>query len=580
MPLKKLFIILAVLVLSLPQLSTADGMIMPSPDYWVQETAQKAVIFYEGGVETMVVSITFQGDAEKFGWVIPTPTKPTITKGSDELFTSLEELTAVYYGYDNNGIYEMPASGAGDKAVSVIDTQQIEYYEVTTLSATDKDALTKWLNDNGYDYPESASYILNSYIENGWYFVAMKINTESLEWGSVGKQLKTGHAVPVAVSFETENLVYPMKISSVTSNPKTNLGVEYTTGIVNEGISLENEDVLTVTADNAINSDGGTLEAWIKPNWSENETKTANIATVRGGDNDSLLFRFDLNSNITDDGYHYTISTYNDADYTTNTWISDSFVLDVNSWQQVALTWQNGRLPSFYLNGALIPLAPESTALFDVNNFSKDNLYIGSGEYDSRSIDSVVDEFVIYNVAHSVDMINDNYDKMNAGEAITMSNGTLLLAHFDSSLIDEVSGNYLIYTGNDYAVYDQYYNNTALVTIYVIDGNKKELPNFTTDYAGWIKKSEIESLALSDQGEPWVTPTEDKYFLTRLSRTMTYDEMTDDLFIRDADNNTPVNAPGTENQGSKMLFYIVTAIGLVLTLLILFLLNNQSKFKN
>ncbi|MFA6271864.1 MAG: DUF2330 domain-containing protein [Patescibacteria group bacterium] len=580
--LKKIFNVLVVLSLFLPQLSTADGMVMPQPDYWVQETAQKAVIFYDGGVETMVVSITFQGDADNFGWVIPTPSKPTITKGSDELFTSLDQLTQIYYGYDDNMMSGgMPLSGTdAEKQVTIIDTQQIEYYEVTTISATDKDALTTWLNDNGYSYPESASYILNSYIDNGWYFVAMKIDTKSLQSDSVIQQLKTGHAVPVAISFETENLVYPMKISSVTSSPENNVGVEYTAGVVNEGVLLENEDKLTMTADNAISSNGGTLEAWIKPNWSAEETKTVNIATVRGGDSNSLLFRFDLNSNITADGYHYTLSTYNDADYTTDTWISGNFALDVNSWQQVALTWQKDKLPSFYLNGSSVPLTAESTKQFGISNFSGDNLYIGSGEYDNRSIDSIVDEFAIYNVANSVDLINDNYNKMNAGEALAVENSTMFLAHFDSSLADEVSGDYLVYAGSDYLAYDQYYSNTASIILYVIDSSKKELPNFNTDYAGWIKKSEIEALALNDQGNYWINPSADKYFLTKLSSTMAYDAMTEDLFFRNADNNDPVNAPGTEDSGRKVVFYIVTAIGLVLTFLILFLLNNQSKFKN
>ncbi|MBU0612858.1 DUF2330 domain-containing protein, partial [Patescibacteria group bacterium] len=192
MQLRKTLYILTLFALILPQLAMADGMLMPLPNYWVQETAQKAVIFYDGGVETMVVSITFQGDAENFGWVIPAPSKPTITKGSDELFTSLEELTRNYFVFsdDSNRYDILSQGGLEEKTVTVIETKQIEYYEVTTLSATDKDALTEWLNDNGYSYPSSASYILNSYIENGWFFVAMKINTESLEWNNVSQQLK------------------------------------------------------------------------------------------------------------------------------------------------------------------------------------------------------------------------------------------------------------------------------------------------------------------------------------------------------------------------------------------------------
>jgi hypothetical protein len=581
MSIKKFFKVIALLALIMPQVTMADGMLIMPPDYWVQETAQKAVIFYDGGVETMVVSITFQGDAENFGWVIPTPSLPTVAKGSGDLFTSLDEMTRVYYGYDDNMVYDYaPVSGTGEKQVTVIDTQQIEYYEVTTLSATDKNALTEWLNNNGYSYPESAGYILNSYIENGWYFVAMKIDAKSLQSDSVTQRLKTGHSVPVAVSFETKNLVYPLKISSVTSDPENSTGMNYADGVVNEGISLDNEDKLAITADGVINNNSGTISAWVKPNWSETESKTANFATIRGGDNNSLIFRFDLNSDITAEGYHYTLSTYNDTDYTTDLWISESFALDLDSWQQIALTWQEGQVPSFYLNGVLIPLTTGSNGIFDLNSFDKDSLYIGSGVYDSRSIDSIVDEFVIYDKANSADMIKDNYDKMIAGEALTKNNGALFIAHFDSSLIDEVSGRYLVYSGNDYATYEKYYSDTASIILYVFDDGKKELPGFTTEYAGWMKKTEIEALALNDQGDYWINPSSDKYFLTKLSATMAYDDMTEDLFLTDADNNDPVNAPGTEDSERKVVFYIVMAVGLVLTLLVLLLLNNQSKFKN
>jgi len=566
--------------LLLPQITMADGMIMPPPDYWVQETAQKAVIFYDGGVETMVVSITFQGDAEKFGWVIPTPAKPTIAKGSDELFTSLEELTRINYRLEDNMVYDvMPLSGTEQNSVTVIETKQIEYYEVTTLSATDKDALTTWLNDNGYSYPEAASFILNSYIENGWFFVAMKINTESLAWDSVSQQLKTGHAVPVAISFETENLVYPMKISSVTGSLENSIGNKYPSGKVDKGIRIGNNDKLTIPAENAIKSEAGTIETWFKPNWTAGEYKIANIATVRSNDDGALPFRLDLNPANSADNYSYTLTTHNDVTNETNLWTSADFELDLNNWQQVALSWEKGATPSFYLNGTYVPLTAVSQDLIDSSPYVNDTLYIGSGAYDSRSINATVDEYVIYDAVRSADAIKDDYNKVNLGEALVLNNDMVFLAHFNSSLLEEVSGNELVYVSSNISQIRPYYSNTASIVLYVFDKNKKELSNFTTEYAGWIKKSEIEQLAVNDQGNPWIKPAEGKYFLTKMSRSMAYSEMTEDLFLRDAENNTPVNAPGTEDDGNKLIFYIVISFGVILTFAILFLLNHQSKDK-
>ena len=61
--------------------------------------------------------------------------------------------------------------------------------------------------NNNYNFPDSASYILDSYIDNGWYFVAMKINPQSLEWKDVPQQLREGHATPVVLKFKTDKIM-------------------------------------------------------------------------------------------------------------------------------------------------------------------------------------------------------------------------------------------------------------------------------------------------------------------------------------------------------------------------------------
>lgn len=79
-----------------PDIIRADGVIFSSPDYLIQESGQRAVIFYENGKETLILSITFKRNAKDFGWVIPVPQKPEATKSSDEIFTSLERIVQKY----------------------------------------------------------------------------------------------------------------------------------------------------------------------------------------------------------------------------------------------------------------------------------------------------------------------------------------------------------------------------------------------------------------------------------------------------------------------------------------------------
>jgi hypothetical protein len=60
--------------------------------------------------------------------------------------------------------------------VEVIERKTVGIYDVAVLSAEDPEALTNWLNQNGYFFPTEGKAILDYYINKEWYFVAMKIN--------------------------------------------------------------------------------------------------------------------------------------------------------------------------------------------------------------------------------------------------------------------------------------------------------------------------------------------------------------------------------------------------------------------
>lgn len=344
---KKIIVILGLILFLAPKFALADGMIMPRPDYYIYESDQRAVILYEDStqIETMVLSIKFQGNADDFAWIIPLPGEPSITKGSDELFTALSELTASqYYDYRYSDVgLGLGATEKAGQPVTVIQTQKVDYYDITTLTSTDSQALVKWLNLNGYQYPSSGQYVFNSYIQNNWYFVAIKIDTSALT-SSAGSDLKEGHATPIKFTFQAKNLVYPLKISSVVGDTAYR--------------RITNTNANTNT-----------------PVYIEEETEES--------------------------------------------------------------------LPS--------------------------------------------SESVIY----------------------------------------------------------PYYPSSVDVELYILADHKKTLPSFTTAYANWVKKDTIEKWAVDDQGDPLLSPQENKYFLTKLTRYMTYEQMSEDLFPRDAADNKKVTGSST-----------------------------------
>lgn len=199
-----------------PAVASADGAIFPPQNYWMQETDQKAVIFHDKNTETMILSVTFRGNAEDFSWIVPTPARPEVTKSTDELFTALANLTEPQYDY---GVMPMYGGIAEDAAparsgVTVVETKKVEYYDIAVLEADDRDALFNWLKENKYQFPEEAKYLFDDYLDNKWYFTAIKIDTKSLS-GGVEAQLREGHAVPLKFTFTSQNIVFPLKISGV-----------------------------------------------------------------------------------------------------------------------------------------------------------------------------------------------------------------------------------------------------------------------------------------------------------------------------------------------------------------------------
>lgn len=213
---KAIFILSFFGLLIAPLITEADGGMFPPPDFYIRQSEQKAVIFYDKGVETLVLSVTFQGNAKNFGWVVPAPSRPEIGEAPDELFTSLEEMTGAAIGYPKWREIAPMDMEVGE-GVEVLETKEIGIFEAKLLTADDSEALAKWLAENNYQFPEEGSYILENYVKNKWYFVAVKVRPE-LVWFDATEKLRSGHATPLKLTFETKKIIYPMKISSLNKN--------------------------------------------------------------------------------------------------------------------------------------------------------------------------------------------------------------------------------------------------------------------------------------------------------------------------------------------------------------------------
>jgi len=207
----------------------ADGGFFPDSMYRdLYESAQKAVILYGNSTgnctgnctgnytEHLILSVSFEGDAEDFAWVIPVPNKPEIAVTDPELFRELSDFTAAEIPEGGGGFgcfFEGAAPPPGD-GVDVIEEQVVGPYATAILSATNATALADWLNANGYIFPEDGEEIVSEYIEKEWYFVATKINAVEED---TGYALAEGAIEPIVLSFASNETVYPLRITSLSA---------------------------------------------------------------------------------------------------------------------------------------------------------------------------------------------------------------------------------------------------------------------------------------------------------------------------------------------------------------------------
>lgn len=205
-------------VLLTPASASADGgFFVPDVSKDINEPAQKAIILHEDNVEVLILQVKYEGDVDEFAWVVPVPGYPAINVSEPLLFEELAYLTYVSVPKSGRGVLECGGivghGGIEPPSVTVWEEATAGVYDYAVLSAEDPDALIDWLNSNGYAFPEDGRDIIDHYIGKDWYFVAVKIDAEGEAEGWA-----EGMIQPLKLSFDSDELVYPLRITSLSSD--------------------------------------------------------------------------------------------------------------------------------------------------------------------------------------------------------------------------------------------------------------------------------------------------------------------------------------------------------------------------
>ncbi len=211
-----LFLIFIIVNFCIFSISLADGGLFTQLYRDIYEPNQLAMIIFDDMVEKIIFQIDYEGDAEDFAWVIPVPGYPKLFSVEDDIFYELHKLTQPPppSGFGCGWGAGVPTPGLDGEGVHVWEENQVGAYHTNTLSATDPNSLVDWLNDNGYSFPAEGQDILDYYVQQNWFFVAMKIQHEETANNS---ENYTGAIQPIGIMFFSDEMIYPLKISALSA---------------------------------------------------------------------------------------------------------------------------------------------------------------------------------------------------------------------------------------------------------------------------------------------------------------------------------------------------------------------------
>ncbi|MDX3536170.1 DUF2330 domain-containing protein [Streptomyces sp. MB09-01] len=228
-------LLLALLVTQLgalinPAYACGCGAMVPDGRSRIGVDRETSVVRWDGRTEQIVMRFTVGGDAHRAAWIMPVPGRATVELGDGDMFGELRDLTrperkARHYFWprhrdwpfssSRDGLAGATPPGAGDTAVGVVGREQLGDFDVARLTATDPDALKTWLETNGFKLPDRLAAEVQPYVDQRWEYVAVRLAPRQQ-----GKVLR-GDLDPLRIRFESDRLVYPMRLSRMAKTPQS-----------------------------------------------------------------------------------------------------------------------------------------------------------------------------------------------------------------------------------------------------------------------------------------------------------------------------------------------------------------------
>lgn len=178
------------------------------------------------------VQIEYQGDPERFAWLIPVPRVPEVEVGNQNFFTQLRNATVPTFtvnrtqsscgGASRSSSGGCAFGGSSDSAATVVDKdagasyadqdsevvvsrEVVGAFDVTILEPTNEAEIEEWLSANDFLNDLNAAPIVRDYVERDHVFVAVKL-TPSAEVDEIH---------PLVLRYAGDEPCVPLKLTSI-----------------------------------------------------------------------------------------------------------------------------------------------------------------------------------------------------------------------------------------------------------------------------------------------------------------------------------------------------------------------------
>jgi hypothetical protein len=175
---------------------------------------ESAIILWDSSSKTQhfIRRASFNTEARDFGFLVPTPTKPTLAEASDEAFADLARITAPKVVTRSQprapgcscGKVDRAAPGGNANEVRVLEEKRVAGHDTAILEAEDAKALGKWLKDHGYEFSPALTDWVEPYVKKGWKVTAFKIAKDAPKTRAVATSA-------IRMTFTTDQPFFPYR---------------------------------------------------------------------------------------------------------------------------------------------------------------------------------------------------------------------------------------------------------------------------------------------------------------------------------------------------------------------------------